>query len=217
MADYRVVINEVQKGVRACPTCQRTEAGHDWPNCMNFPPTAPAESGEVDRLREQFELLDDPDGLYTETKTRIEAMARAKAIAECVEKINSMRGAEYNSEFGTMTGVVEGGYIDKVAAVELLQSLAKGEGEDGDNARKKLQHLVATCNDVYIVYDYDERRRRRIRGLKAMRGDGIIPLRHPQEFADTLLKVIADCDRYNASLAPLTARKEKEGESDVTE
>lgn len=64
-----------------------------------------------------------------------------------------------------------------------------------------IQHLVATCNDVYIVYDYDKQRRRRVRGLKAMNGDKLIPLRHPQEFADTLLKVIADCDRYNASLS----------------
>lgn len=66
--------------------------------------------------------------------------------------------------------------------------------------KQSINHLVATCNDVYIVYDYDKRRRRRIRGLKAMNCDRIIPLRHPQALAETLLKVIADCDKYNASL-----------------
>lgn len=61
-------------------------------------------------------------------------------------------------------------------------------------------HLVATCNDIYIVYDYDKKRRRRVRGLKAVRVDKIIPLHNPQEFAETLLRVIADAARYNASL-----------------
>lgn len=70
----------------------------------------------------------------------------------------------------------------------------------GDKAR----HLVATCNDAYIVYDYDKQKRRRIRGIKGdgANGDAFIPLRHPQEFAESLLKVIAKCERYNGSLTP---------------
>jgi hypothetical protein len=56
MADYRVVIEEVQKGIRACPTCQLVEAGHDWPNCMDFPPTAPAPAG-VGMDRELIEAV----------------------------------------------------------------------------------------------------------------------------------------------------------------
>lgn len=37
---------------------------------------------ERDDLVEQFELLDDPDGLYSETKSRIESAARQQATAE---------------------------------------------------------------------------------------------------------------------------------------
>lgn len=70
-----------------------------------------------------------------------------------------------------------------------------------------MDHLVATCNDAYIVYYYDKQKRRRIKGIKGTgsNGDAFIPLRHSQEFAETLLKVIAKCDSYNASL--LTAKE----------
>lgn len=65
------------------------------------------------------------------------------------------------------------------------------------------EHLVATCNAAYIVYDYDKQGRRRIRGIRGegANADAFIPLRHTQEFAETLLKVIAKCDKYNASLS----------------
>lgn len=63
MADYRVVIDEVQKGIRPCPTCQRVEVGHDWPNCMDFPHTAPA---GVEQIVNQWRATLTPDPVVTD-------------------------------------------------------------------------------------------------------------------------------------------------------
>jgi hypothetical protein len=57
--------------------------------------------------------------------------ARANAIREAASKVQAMRGVEYNSAHGTMTGVVEGGYVSKSEIASALQSLIdKKEGED---------------------------------------------------------------------------------------
>jgi hypothetical protein len=64
-----------------------------------YAPTADfwGDTGELARLRtenarfrQQLELLDDPDGLYSEAKGQIEERARVKAVKECVQRI---RGA----------------------------------------------------------------------------------------------------------------------------
>jgi hypothetical protein len=85
-----------------------------------------ADAGEVDRLREQFELLDDPDGLYTEARAKIEATARANAIRDAKTAVYPVLVAHYND----CTNSVRGQQLH-AAVVAALESLAKGEEDDG--------------------------------------------------------------------------------------
>jgi hypothetical protein len=88
------------------------------------------------RLREQLELLDDPDGLYSEARARIERAARAGAIKEVVEKVNADSAEAYaNKDIYTVSDPMRSYWVTYASALlneaAALQSLLdKKEGED---------------------------------------------------------------------------------------
>lgn len=56
---------------------------------------------QINKFRQQFELLDDPQGLYSATKSEVENSAATRMRDKCVDAIKSLRstphGAAYNN------------------------------------------------------------------------------------------------------------------------
>ena len=108
----------------------------------------------IERLREQFELLDDPDGLYTETRAKIEAAARANAIRQCVEAVNAMLGGcTIQMDTGRLVADPGGPWVIKSDVVRVLESLTKGEKGTQESVCPHCNHLECECSDFDVSPD----------------------------------------------------------------